>query len=154
MDARKQVMEVAKSWLGLDFKPGRSEQCAAFVRAVYGEAGIPLGVARTPRDWDLTSSLAQGPQFANSFFSDEVGEAVPWEQAREGDLLAFRDTYEGDFPAGCITHVGIYGGEGHMIDRSTSSEPVRRIPVQGFWRERLVEVLRPRALLTGCSSPE
>lgn len=141
------VLCVAQSWVGLDFKKGRVEQCAAFVRAVFGEAAVPLQVASKPIDWELTRELPQGPDFANSLFSDEVGVKVSsLEEARAGDLLAFRDTYTGEFPEGCVTHVGIYAGDGAMIDRSTSDQPVRRIPLDGWWRERLVEVRRPHAL--------
>lgn len=143
----ERVLKVAHEWVGLEFKPGRVEQCAAFVRAVFGEAGVPLGIARRPSDWELTKHLAQGPDFANSFFSDEVGKLITsLEEARPGDLLAFRNTYQGDFPPDCITHVGIYAGEGRMIDRSTSSEPVRHIELSEWWRERLAEIRRPSSL--------
>ena len=146
MTSAQAVMRAARSWLGLDFKPGQTEQCAAFVRAVFGEAGVPLAVASRPSDWALTADLEQGPEYANSFFGDEVGRRVAWEQACPGDLLAFRDTYEGDFPPGCITHVGICAGEGRMIDRSTKGRPVREIPIEDWWREHLVEIRRPHAL--------
>ena len=141
------VVRVAESWVGLDFKKGRVEQCAAFVRAVFGEAAVPLEVASRPVDFELTRELPQGPDFANSFFSDEVGVRVgSLQEARAGDLLAFRDTYEGDFPSGCITHVGIYVGQGCMIDRSTGDQAVRRICLDAWWLERLVEVRRPHGL--------
>jgi cell wall-associated NlpC family hydrolase len=143
----ERVLKAARSWLGLDFKPGCPEQCAAFVRAVFGEAGVPLAVSSRPRDFELTQNLEQGPEYANSFFGDEVGPVVSWEEALPGDLLAFRDTYEGDFPPGCITHVGIFAGEGQMIDRSTRGTPVREIALEGWWREHLVEIRRPLALL-------
>lgn len=137
-------MKVAQEWVGLEFKPGRVEQCAAFVRAVFGEAGVPLAVASRPSDWELTRDLPQGPDFANSFFSDEVGNLVTsLQEALPGDLLAFQNTYQGDFPPESITHVGIYAGDGEMIDRSTASEPVRRIRLSDWWRERLVEIRRP-----------
>lgn len=141
----EKVIGVAQSWLGLDFKKDRSEQCAAFVRAVFGEAGVPLGVATRPSDWALTGTLEQGPEFANSFAADDVGRLVGLAAAAPGDIVLFRDTYEGDFPAGCITHVGIYSGGGKMIDRSTSSLPVREIELDPWWLERLVEIRRPLA---------
>ena len=38
----------------------------------------------------------------------------------------------GEFPPDAITHVGIYVGNGEMIDRPTSSEPVKRRSIDIF----------------------
>lgn len=139
----QRVLAVARSWVGREFHPGQQEQCANFVRQVFQEAGVELAVAARPVDWESCGHLPQGPDYANSFFSDEVGLAIGWGELAPGDLVAFRDTYEGDFPAGCITHVGIYAGAGQMIDRSTADGPVRQIPLSDWWRERFVEARRP-----------
>lgn len=140
---RENVLGVAREWVGREFRAGEVEQCANFVREVFRQAEVPLGVASRPSDWELTSGLPQGPDYANSLFGDEVGPQVPLDQLQAGDLLAFRNTYSGDFPADCITHVGIYVGENQMIDRSTSDQPVRRIELDDWWRERLCEARRP-----------
>ncbi|MGE0493753.1 MAG: C40 family peptidase [Vulcanimicrobiota bacterium] len=139
----QQILQVAQGWVGRDFRPGELEQCANFVRHVFQEAGVELPVAARPVDWEWTGHLPQGADYANSFFSDEVGCHIDLEQLQPGDLLAFRDTYPGDFPPQSITHVGIYAGGGTMIDRSTAGEPVRRIPLDPWWRERFVEARRP-----------
>ena len=139
----QQILEAARDWVGRDFRPGELEQCANFVRTVFGEAGVQLPVADRPVDWKWTSHLPQGPDYANSFFSAEVGRRIAFEELEPGDLLAFRDTYQGDFPPQSITHVGIYAGHGYMIDRSTAGEPVRHILLDDWWRERFVEGCRP-----------
>ncbi len=144
----QKVLEVARAWVGREFRPGQLEQCANFVRTVFREAGLELRVARRPVDWEWTSELAQGPDFANSFFSDEVGQRVEPDQLEPGDLIAFRDTYQGDFPPQSITHVGIYMGGGRMIDRATGGEPVRQLILDQWWYDRIVEGRRPTCYTT------
>lgn len=143
MGRADEIVNAAREWVGRAFCEGEVEQCANFVRQVFGEAGVSLAVARRPVDWELTADLPQGPDYANSFFSDEVGVRVPFDELEPGDLLAFRNTYQGDFPPDSITHVGIYSGDNKMIDRSTASEPVREIELTEWWLERLVEARRP-----------
>ncbi|MBI3929604.1 MAG: C40 family peptidase [Armatimonadetes bacterium] len=145
-ESASQVLRIAESWVGLEFKPGHREQCAAFIRAVFAEAGLSLPVASSPSDLELTRDLPQGPALANSLSSDEVGWAVDLAGARAGDLILFTDTYEGDFPPGCITHVGLYAGEGEMVHRSTAAGPVERVLLDRWWRDRVVEVRRPHEL--------
>lgn len=139
--------EYLLSWVDVDFAPGLTEQCANFVRHLFGEFELELPVVCQPCDWSLTKDLEQGPTFANSFFGSETGPLISsLSKARCGDLLAFSDTYEGDFPKGCITHVGIYWGEGMMIHRGTFSKPVEKQRLTDWWRERLVEIRRPECL--------
>lgn len=140
-------MERARAWVGREFESGKVEQCANFVRRVFHQAGVRLGQAHRPSDWRWTHDLPQGPEFANSFFSDDVGRSIALDRLEPGDLLAFQNTYAGEFPPESITHVGIYSGNGRMIDRSTASEPVREIELSDWWKARLVEARRPFSYL-------
>ena len=141
---RNTFIERAKAWIGRDFNGQAQEQCANFVRRVLAESGVCVPAAEKPFDVHLTGELPQGPAFANSFFSTANGQLLGYGDLRSGDLMAFRDTYEGDFPKGCITHVGIYMEDDAMIDRSTAGEPVRRQPMDAWWKERFVVGLRPK----------
>lgn len=143
---RNTLIERAKAWVGRDFNGQAQEQCANFVRRVLGESGVCIPASERPFDVHLTGDLPQGPAFANSFFSTSNGHLLGYGDLQSGDLMAFRDTYEGDFPKGCITHVGIYIEDDAMIDRSTAGEPVRRQPMDAWWKERFVVGLRPKDL--------
>ncbi len=144
---RATLVARARSWVGHDFRGDEKEQCANFVRRLLAESGLTVGVAKAPFDCHLTADLEQGPSFANSFFSSNHGVLLGYGDLRPGDLVAFRDTYEGDFPKGCITHVGVWIGEGKMVDRSTAGEPVRELELDQWWKERFVVGLRPAALV-------
>ena len=136
----------AKSWVGHEFRGSEKEQCANFIRRLLAESGLWIEPAEKPFDVHLVAELAQGPEFANSFFSAVNGELQGYGDLSPGDLVAFRDTYEGDFPAGCITHVALWVGEGTVIDRSTAGEPVRELQLDDWWKERFVVGLRPNQL--------
>lgn len=136
----------ARSWVGHDFEGDKKEQCANFIRRLLAESGITVPAAQRPFDSHLTGELEQGPDYANSFFSASNGSLLGYADMRPGDLAAFRDTYEGDFPEGCITHVGLYIGDDLMIDRSTAGEPVREQKLDSWWKTRFVVGLRPRQL--------
>ncbi len=141
---RATFLNRAKSWVGHRYRASEAEQCANFVRRVAREAGIALPVAERPFDLGLTRELPQGPAFANSFFSVIGGRLLGFGDLKRGDLVAFRDTYEGDFPAGCITHVGIWMGEGTIVDRPTVDGPVRELVLDDWWHERFVVGWRPQ----------
>lgn len=133
------VVDVARSWVGRAFNPGAKEQCAAFVRAVFSEAGIKVGATARPSDWRQTSGLPQGPGLANSFAGDDVGELVSrLEQLSPGDVVMFANTY-GDYAAGTITHVGIYIGGGEFVHRPTVARPVERAALAGYWADVFAE---------------
>lgn len=125
------AVQVAKSWVGRNFRPGVTEQCAAFVRAVFEEAGIDLPAAKRPADWSVTSGLPQGPGYANSLSGDEIGTYVGFGQLQPGDIVTFFNTY-GNYPEGTITHVGIYVGDGMMVHRPTASRPVEQVDMAGW----------------------
>ncbi len=143
---RNTLLARARSWVGHHFKGEQPEQCANFVRRLLAEAGIWIESAENPFDSHLTGDLEQGPGFANSFFSATNGRLQGYGDLKPGDLIAFRDTYEGDFPRGCITHVGVWVGADKMIDRSTAGEPVRELELDAWWKERFVVGLRPLEL--------
>jgi probable lipoprotein NlpC len=143
-DPAQRVVEVAKSWVGRDFNPGVEAQCAPFVRHVFAEAGVPVGNAAHPTDAHLLyASDGLSPNFANSFAGDDVGIRVSLSEAQPGDIVMFKNTY-GNWREGVLTHVGIYVGNGMMVDRSTMAHPVATRSVYTFsggpW-----EIRRPKA---------
>lgn len=143
---RETLLTRARAWVGRDYAGEEKEQCANFVRRVLAETGVFVPPCQRPFDFHLTDGLEQGPDFANSFFSAVNGRLLGYSDLQEGDLMAFRDTYQGDFPGGCITHVGFYVGEDTMIDRSTAGEPIREQSLDAWWKERFVVGLRPHDL--------
>ncbi|GEM_PF-2689601 len=121
------IVAIAQSWIGKEFNPGATAQCAYFIRAVLEEAGVSVGVTSSPHDGYTTSE-----GYANSFFGDDIGTLIMDEsQLKPGDLVAFSNTY-GDWPSGTITHVGVYVGDGTMIDRPTASQPVQQRSISQF----------------------
>lgn len=143
---KNSLLTRAEAWVGHEFAGKKKEQCANFLRRLLAEVGLFVPAAACPFDFHLTEGLAQGPSFANSFFSSSNGRLVGYREMQPGDLIAFRDTYEGDFPPGCITHVGLFVDHDMMIDRSTAGEPVRRQPLDAWWKARFVVALRPSEL--------
>ena len=117
----------AQKWVGKDFNPGETAQCAYFVRAVLAESGLNVGVTDQPHDGYATSE-----GYANSFFGPDIGTLIySADELKPGDLVAFSNTY-GDWPQGTITHVGIYVGDSMMIDRPTASKPVQNRSISSF----------------------
>ncbi|TWT11600.1 C40 family peptidase [Reyranella sp. CPCC 100927] len=140
-DARK-VVEVARHWVGRDFHPGQEAQCAAFVRAVFQEAHVPIGNARRPTDRGLLPNPDDlGPGYADSFAGDDVGAKISRTDVRPGDVVMYLNTY-GNFRPGVITHVGIYVGDGHIVHRPTRSRPVSLDSIDLF---HIGEIRRPSA---------
>ena len=124
---REQVVEKAKSWVGKSFKPGQTARCADFVRAVLDGVGVKVGVTSQPID-----SWTPNPETANSFFGPDLGKVKKSkDELLPGDLVAFGGTY-GGYSKDTITHVGIYIGDGMMVDRPTANEPVKKRPISTF----------------------
>lgn len=114
--------------------------CASFVRQIFLEAGVKLGVANKPSDHALTRSMPQGPSYANSLAGDEIGARVASEtQLNAGDLVFWSGT-DPKFPPGVITHVGIYIGGEQVVDRG--SVRVEERPMSTF--RHFVEGRRPK----------
>lgn len=119
------IANQALTWAGKDFNPGVSAQCAFFVHEVLRQKGIDIP-APSGLSWDGLRGGSEG--LAAMFFHDDVGVRIPVGHQQPGDLVAFANTY-GDFPQGAITHIGIWVGNGKMIDRPTASAPVKhRVP--------------------------
>jgi cell wall-associated NlpC family hydrolase len=121
------IVEVALSREGEEFRKGVAEQCANWVRSVLEQAGVKLGVTRNALD-----GLSTGPQLASSFFGADIGQIIKDKsELKPGDIVAFSGTY-GGYGKDTITHVGIYAGNQEIVDRSTSSAPVRRRSIDTF----------------------
>lgn len=114
------VLNQAEEYVGDHYKEGKRAMCAFFVRHVFEDVGVNIGITGQPVDGHDPSRGT-----ANSFFGEDVGDLVGRKELKPGDLVAFYNTY-GDFPPDTITHVGIYVGEGKVIDRPTSSKPVQK----------------------------
>lgn len=136
------VANRAIAWVGKSYKPREKERCADFVRFVLRQSNIRVGVTRKP--WDEGKQFHNGSLMARSFFGTDIGIilANP-NQFRKGDLIGFTNTY-GNFKRGAITHVGIYIGNGKIVDRSTMSAPVRVRSLSTFRNSKIIAV-RPYA---------
>ena len=86
-DPAAKVVQVATSWVGRDFHPGESAQCAPFVRHVFAEAGVAVGSTANPTDAALLyASDGLSPNFADSFAGDDVGRRVSWPRPSRATL--------------------------------------------------------------------
>jgi len=127
----KKVVEEAMSWVGKSFRPGVHAQCANFVRHVFERLNIDVAVSKQPFDKAVQWNGSH-PARAQSFFGSDIGKLITnKEDLLPGDLVAFQNTY-GNWGKGAITHVGIYVGNGMIVDRSTRSKPVYHRPISTF----------------------
>jgi cell wall-associated NlpC family hydrolase len=108
---RSTVVATAKQYLGVPYVFGAngpsSFDCSGFTKYVLGKNGISV----------LRSAASQWTQ----------GKAVAKADLRPGDLVFFKDTYK---PG--ISHVGIYIGEGNIID-AWPKTGVRTAPLSGSY---------------------
>ena len=128
------MVSVAQSWVGKEFNPGQSAQCANFVRQVSKQAGVNIGVSSDPID-----GLSTGPALASSFSGNSIGEKITLDNIAPGDIVMYKNTY-GNYPEGTITHVGIYEGNGMLIHRPTATKPVTKVDVN---YRRIADIRRP-----------
>lgn len=137
----EKIAATALAWAGKDFKPGQTERCADFVRHVLEEAGVTVGVAKG----------SAGPLMADSFHGEELGEIIlNKNKLQPGDLVMFADTYNGPGRApirgrGRITHVGIYIGNGQIVDRPTAAKPVQKRSVDTFKFHSALRISSPES---------
>jgi hypothetical protein len=110
------VVELARSQIGMPYVWGASDphvgfDCSGLVEWVYAQVGV--NVPRTAQaQYDATSRLSQ-------------------DQLQPGDLVFFANTYPSAEP---ITHVGIYVGNGLMINAANPTSGVGEMPVfTGYW---------------------
>ena len=124
--AASKVVQTALARNGERFQDGVAAQCANWVRSVLEQAGVKVGVTNKPFDGQPTSA-----GMASSFFGNDIGHTVSKMELQPGDLVAFGGTY-GGYGKNTITHTGIYVGNGLIVDRSTSSAPVRKRSIDTF----------------------
>jgi len=111
---RQAVVETALGFLGVPYRYGGQDRngldCSALMVRILERHGVPL-----PR----TAAL----QF-------QIGDAIPREGLRPGDLVFFRDRRR-------ISHVGMYLGRGQFVHASTGQGEVRVDSLDdGWFRER------------------
>ena len=104
------VVALAYRQLGMPYvwggaSPQTSFDCSGLVQWVYRQVGVSL-----PRTAQMQYNAT---------------ERVPLTDLREGDLVFFEHTYQGER----ITHVGIYVGNGRMINAPTTGDVVREMPI-------------------------
>ncbi len=111
-----QVVDLARAQIGMPYvwggaSPATSFDCSGLVQWVYRQVGVSL--PRTAQQqFDATIRLAP-------------------DQLEPGDLVFFAHTYPSAEP---ITHVGIYVGNGRMINAPAQGDVVREMPVfTGYW---------------------
>ncbi|MBA2876035.1 C40 family peptidase [Thermaerobacillus caldiproteolyticus] len=117
------VIQIGEKYLGAKYlygaSPSRTDafDCSSFTMRVFSEAGISL-----PR-----SSAAQS----------QVGTPVSLSQLQKGDLIFFDTDFNGT-----INHVGIYAGNGQMLNAATS-KGVSYVSINSsYWKERFVKAVR------------
>jgi NlpC/P60 family len=121
------VVSKALEWVGKDFRPGEREQCANFVNDVLDSTGIKIASTNKPID-----GLPTGESMASRFFGEDIGDIIKDKnQLQVGDLVSWGGTY-GGYSKDTITHVGIYVGNGEVVDRSTSAGPVQRRKIESI----------------------
>lgn len=117
--------------------------CALFVRHVFRRCGVELPVATRPSDWADSKHMPQGAAFANSLAGDEIGiKILSKSQLQPADLVFWRQTYAEFAGSPVITHVGIYAGDNHVVDRGSSGVHYRSIDTF----TNFVEGRRPRCV--------
>lgn len=145
-DKGAEIASIAMSWKGKHFNEGRFAQCAYFVRHVLNEAGLEVGVSDRPMDGVL-SPKTKG--MANGLSGPDIGKVIKdRSQLLPGDIVFFSGTYTPSWMTRAqaqrvITHVGIYVGNGMMVDRSTRSKPVQHRSIDTFGKDKFYGAVRP-----------
>ena len=134
-------LKLAQNYLGAS-----PDNCCNFVRAAFRDAGYVLPQTVNPSDMAvcLANGYKLGAGYANSLAGDEIGRKGPYAEAKEGDIVLFYNLgASSSFATGTITHVGIYAGDGYMIDHGESGMHHRAI---ADWpgMSNVAEVRRPK----------
>lgn len=128
------VAAQAMTWGGAYYKKGVQAMCASWVRHVLELEGVTIPTAKG----------SAGPLMADSFHAPEQGKIIlNTAELLPGDIVMFSNTYNGGgrvLNGGKITHVGIYVGNGMMVDRPTSRGTVKYRPISTF---KFNSALRP-----------
>jgi cell wall-associated NlpC family hydrolase len=114
-DGGASAVDLARTYLNVPYLWGGISKtgidCSGLVMAVYVRLGVAL-----PHNAQL--------QYDRSLH-------IPKSELRPGDLVFFARTYPSTDP---ITHVGVYEGNGLMINAPDDGDVVRELPVwSGFW---------------------
>jgi muramidase (phage lysozyme) len=128
------VIAKARSWVGADFNKGVYAQCAVFVRDVFKSSGVSVGITLDTKSSGDPRAGKLGAAMASSLVGNDLGKTKRTSNPNfipPGAIVAFTNTY-GNFEKNAITHVGVSVGNGRMVDRSTSSAPVRERPITTF----------------------
>ncbi len=142
-DIGADIAATARDWAGRNFKPGETERCQDFVNSVLNSThpGLADKIGTTRQAVD---GLESGELLASRFFGKDVSKPVTdLSQAKPGDIVGFANTY-GNYAPGTITHVGIYVGDGMVVDRPTSDRPVQLRSIKTFGDDNFV-IMRPNA---------
>ncbi len=120
------VVSIARRYVGYPYVWGAAGpnafDCSGFTLFVYRQAGITLAGR---------SAAAQ--------YSTPGTRIRSYSALQPGDLIFFANTY-----APGITHVGIYAGNGQMIDAANSRVGVRITSIhQTYWSSRFAGGIRP-----------
>ena len=112
------VVPIALSQLGKPYvwggnSPTTSFDCSGLVQWAYGQVGVSL--PRTAQEqYDATMRLSPA-------------------DLKPGDLVFFAATYAS---ADVITHVGVYLGDGMMVNAPAEGEVIQELPVfSGYWAD-------------------
>ena len=143
MSAKSQVITIANQLVGVYWREGQTCQCANFVRYLFEKAGVDIGMAKRPTDYNLLDGAPVGASYADSFAGDDVGNKIARKDVQAGDIVMFRNTY-GTFKSGVITHVGIMVDSNSFVHRPTASKPVEKASLAN-WDDCLAEIRRPLA---------
>ncbi len=126
LPSRNQVVRLALAQVGTPYvwggtDPATGVDCSGLVQWVYRQVGIDL------------------PRTAQEQF--DATARVPRDQLQPGDVVFFAGTYQS---SDWITHVGIYVGNGQMVNAPTDGDVVRTMPVfSGFWGAHYAGAGRP-----------
>ena len=122
-----QVVDLARSYIGMPYvwggaSPQTSFDCSGLVQWVFRQTGV--GVPRTAQQqYDATERISP-------------------DQLQPGDLVFFAQTYPSPE---WITHVGIYAGNGMMVNATAQGDAVREMPVfTGYWLSKYAGAGRVR----------
>lgn len=105
---RETIVEIARAQVGKKYVWGQAGpdvfDCSGLVRYCWAQIGLDM-----PHDADIQAKEFTYP--------------VKIEKILPGDLVFKKNTYN-SFPPGTVTHVGIYVGDGYLIEAAGSAEGV------------------------------
>lgn len=129
---RLALVELVRSVIGIPYRSGgrtieKGFDCSGLIQWAYAQLGLSIG-GTTFAQWDET-------------------EHISLSQAQAGDLVFFRNTTEQRGPStrggSDITHVGLYIGNGRMINAPSEGQTIRVDDItSGYWAKHFAGVGR------------